>query len=145
MFYVMAWYCAYVLLMAINGITEALVHAVADQTTLSLFNGWLMICSICFVAASGALLPFGAVGLVFANCVNMIARILFSARYISSNPNLMNATRNLFSSRFVGSTVVSYVAMLISNKLIYTFRPSRALYHVTVGAACALFVQPAAV
>ncbi len=133
---VLAWYCAYVLLMATNGITEALVHAVADRSTLSYFNAWLIVCSVCFVIASGALLPLGAVGLVFANCINMLSRIFFSGWYILTAQDLKSATRGLFSRPFVGTLLISSIIMLASNKIVYAYRPVPAVLHVSIGAAC---------
>jgi len=82
---VLAIYCYYIPLLAINGVTEAFVSAVATSADLqrqSVFMG-----AYFFGFASAAyiflgVLGLGAQGLVWANCVNMVLRILFNGRYI---------------------------------------------------------------
>jgi hypothetical protein len=75
-------YCVYVLLMALNGITEAFVFAAIPATALSVYNALLLLFSVVYIGASVLLLPFGSVGLILANCVNLSARILYSAVFI---------------------------------------------------------------
>jgi len=82
---VLATYCYYIPLLAINGITEAFVAAVASNAELhaqSVFMGAF------FAGFAGAaylflrILRFGAKGLVYANCVNMLLRIVWNLRFI---------------------------------------------------------------
>ena len=80
----LAWYCGYVLLLALNGVTEAFVHAVADAATLARFNRALVGCSATYLLASSALLQYGVRGMIVANGANMLLRIAFSARYIAA-------------------------------------------------------------
>lgn len=84
---VLAIYCYYIPLLAINGVTEAFVAATASNEDLyyqSLFMG------VFFVGFAGSayyclnVLHLGAVGLVWANCVNMGLRILFNIRFVKS-------------------------------------------------------------
>lgn len=82
---VLATYCYYIPLLALNGVTEAFVAAVASnadlrrQSVLMGFN---------FVAFAGAawtflrVLGWGAKGLVWANCANMGLRVVYNAWFI---------------------------------------------------------------
>lgn len=82
---VLSLYCYYIPFLAINGLTEAFVAAVASSSELgsqSLSMGMF------FAAFAGAAwfflqyLELGATGLVYANCVNMSLRIIFNTRFI---------------------------------------------------------------
>jgi hypothetical protein len=84
---VLASYCYYIPLLAINGVTEAFVAATASNEDLyyqSLFMGFF------FVGFAGSayyflnVLQLGAMGLVWSNCVNMGLRILFNIRFVKS-------------------------------------------------------------
>jgi oligosaccharide translocation protein RFT1 len=83
---VLATYCYYIPLLAVNGITEAFVAAVATNSELytqSLLMGGF------FAGFAGAayvflhVLQLGAQGLVYSNCVNMGLRIMFNTWFIS--------------------------------------------------------------
>ena len=80
----LSWYCLYVLIMAVNGITEAFVFAVIPGKNLSWYNILLVIFSALYIIASIALLPFGSIGLIVANCVNLTLRISYSCFFITS-------------------------------------------------------------
>jgi len=82
---VLAIYCYYIPLLAINGVTEAFVAATANNEDLhyqSLFMG------VFFAGFGGSayfflkVLELGGEGLVWSNCVNMALRILFNVRFI---------------------------------------------------------------
>ena len=84
---VLAIYCYYIPLLAINGVTEAFVAATASNEDLyyqSLFMG------VFFAGFAGSayfflrILRLGAQGLVWSNCVNMALRILFNVRFVKS-------------------------------------------------------------
>ena len=71
---VLAWCCAYVFLLAVNGTTEAFVHSVATESQLRRGNALLVVFSALYVAASAILLRVSsraAVGLVLANCASL--------------------------------------------------------------------------
>jgi oligosaccharide translocation protein RFT1 len=79
----LAAYCAYVPIMAINGITEAFVHAVATPRELTRFNYLLLLVSAVYVGtALVAVRHFHTVGLVLANVVSQSLRIAGSLFYI---------------------------------------------------------------
>ena len=84
---VLAIYCYYIPLLAVNGVTEAFVAATASHEDLyfqSLFMG------VFFAGFAGSayfflrVLRMGARGLVWSNCVNMALRILFNVRFVKS-------------------------------------------------------------
>lgn len=78
-------YCYYIPLLAINGITEAFVQAVATPQQLRLQSAWMLSFSLGFGAAGYVFvrtLGWGAQGLVWANVVNMGLRICWSSIFI---------------------------------------------------------------
>ena len=80
---VLALYCNYVALLAVNGITEAFVHATASSAELRDSNTWMLLVSFISVSTSiGLISTGGASGLILSNCVNMLLRIGYSIRYI---------------------------------------------------------------
>ncbi|KAK6214186.1 hypothetical protein LQW54_004612 [Pestalotiopsis sp. IQ-011] len=84
---VLAQYCLYIPLLAMNGISEAFVSSVATESEVHLQSIWMGAFSVMFGAAGFVflrLLGLGAVGLVYANAINMICRILWSSRFIST-------------------------------------------------------------
>lgn len=82
---VLGTYCYYIPLLAVNGVTEAFVAAVADNKQLYTQSIWM---SGFFVAFAGSaylflrVLELGAKGLVWANCVNMGCRIVFNIGFV---------------------------------------------------------------
>ncbi|KAG9285772.1 hypothetical protein G9A89_013197 [Geosiphon pyriformis] len=81
----LSFYCFFVPIMGVNGITEAFVTAVGTQETISQLNQWLVAFSIGFVSAGFffvRVLSAGAIGLVAANAFNLLIRIAWSWRYI---------------------------------------------------------------
>ncbi|RYP61154.1 hypothetical protein DL769_007836 [Monosporascus sp. CRB-8-3] len=83
---VLARYCLYIPLLAINGVAEAFVSSVATKDQIHRQSLWMGLFSVAFgVAGFAALrvLELGAAGLVYANAVNMACRIAWSAGFIS--------------------------------------------------------------
>ncbi|GAB7352236.1 hypothetical protein MBLNU459_g2708t2 [Dothideomycetes sp. NU459] len=83
---VLGVYCYYIPLLAINGVTEAFVAAVANNKELYAQSVWM---GAFFAGFAGSaylflrILEMGAKGLVYANCVNMALRIVFNLSFIS--------------------------------------------------------------
>lgn len=76
-------YCVYVLCMAINGVTEAMVNAAASAAELRRYNMLLVLFSVVYISLSvAAVQVWGTVGLVLANCGNMLVRVLYSSLFI---------------------------------------------------------------
>jgi len=86
---VLSCYCLLILCLAINGITEAFVQAVASEKEMRYINIVMMVFSLVYMAISYYFLHlFSTSGLVLANCLNMSFRILFNGRYIYIVRNL---------------------------------------------------------
>jgi oligosaccharide translocation protein RFT1 len=82
---VLACYCYYIPLLAINGITEAFVSAVASTQQLHVQSVFMFSFSVAFAGSayvSLQLFETGAVGLVWASAISMTLRILWSTRFI---------------------------------------------------------------
>ena len=76
-------YCAHVCAIALNGVTEAFVHATATRDELQKLNVLLVALSVAYVpAAAVGLTTFGARGLIAANCANVALRTAYSLRFI---------------------------------------------------------------
>lgn len=69
------WYCVYVLIIAVNGMTECFMFATMSKDDVDSYNYKMMAFSAVFLAASWYLTIFGSVGFVIANCLNMLLRI----------------------------------------------------------------------
>lgn len=83
---VLSLYCYYVPIMGLNGITEAVVQAVASEQELAVLSYWMIGFSAVFCGTGAFLmvtLGLGARGIVLANCVNLLMRILWSTWFLS--------------------------------------------------------------
>ncbi|KAI0880657.1 Rft-1-domain-containing protein [Annulohypoxylon maeteangense] len=83
---VLARYCLYIPLLAINGVAEAFVSSVATESEVHRQSLWMGAFSLAFGVAgfvSLRVLDLGAAGLVYANCINMLCRIVWSGTFIS--------------------------------------------------------------
>jgi oligosaccharide translocation protein RFT1 len=85
--HVLATYCYYIPLLAINGLTEAFVSSVATEKEVNRQSAWMLAFSAGFGGAAFFFLKFldlGAEGLVWANVLNMMFRVVWSTVFISS-------------------------------------------------------------
>ncbi|KAG0373351.1 Oligosaccharide translocation protein rft1 [Mortierella sp. AD032] len=83
---VLSLYCYYVPIMGLNGITEAVVQAVASEKELTMLSYWMVGFSAVFCSTGAFLigtLDLGAKGIVLANCVNLTMRIVWSMWFLS--------------------------------------------------------------
>ncbi|KAF9186887.1 Oligosaccharide translocation protein rft1 [Haplosporangium sp. Z 11] len=83
---ILSFYCYYVPIMGLNGITEAVVQAVASEKELGMLSYWMIGFSAVFCSTGAFLmgtLGMGARGIVLANCVNLSMRILWSMWFLS--------------------------------------------------------------
>jgi oligosaccharide translocation protein RFT1 len=84
---VLAKYCYYIPLLAVNGVAEAFVSSVATESELNRQSAWMFVFSLGF-AVSGYIflrvLDLGAEGLVWANAINMAFRIVWSFNFIDN-------------------------------------------------------------
>lgn len=80
---VLRYYCFYVIVLAMNGTSEAFMHAVATESQLKRSNDSLLVFSLISVVLNVLLIKLsGSVGLIMANSLNMTLRILYSAMFI---------------------------------------------------------------
>lgn len=82
---VLGTYCFYVPFLALNGLTESFVASVASEAEVHRQSIWMGVFSAAFAAAAYlfmAVLGLGARGLVLANIVNMLCRIVWSVVFI---------------------------------------------------------------
>ena len=82
---VLSVYSYYIPLLAMNGILEAFVSSVASSATLRAQSWWMLWFTAGFAVASYLLLKvyeLGAQGLIWANGVNMLMRILWSGSFV---------------------------------------------------------------
>ncbi|XP_077235390.1 lipid transporter [Tasmannia lanceolata] len=76
-------YCFYVTVLAMNGTSEAFLHAVANESQLKKSNDSLLLFSGIYIVMNILLVrSAGAVGLIGANFLNMMLRIIYSAIFI---------------------------------------------------------------
>ncbi|XP_037654169.1 protein RFT1 homolog [Choloepus didactylus] len=76
-------YCLYVLLLAINGVTECFTFAAMNKEEVDRYNFTMLALSSSFLVFSYLLTRWcGSVGFIFANCFNMSIRITQSLRFI---------------------------------------------------------------
>ncbi|XP_002730908.1 man(5)GlcNAc(2)-PP-dolichol translocation protein RFT1-like [Saccoglossus kowalevskii] len=76
------WYCVYVLLLSVNGVTEAFVFAAMTTADVDRFNHKLLVFSGIFMFFSWYFAKvLGSVGFILANCINIAVRILHSIYY----------------------------------------------------------------
>ncbi|KAI1104370.1 Rft-1-domain-containing protein [Jackrogersella minutella] len=83
---VLARYCLYIPLLAVNGVAEAFVSSVATESEVHRQSLWMGAFSLVFGIAgfvSLRVLELGAAGLVYANGINMLCRITWSSIFIS--------------------------------------------------------------
>ncbi|KAG9459644.1 hypothetical protein H6P81_004152 [Aristolochia fimbriata] len=82
---VLRYYCLYVIVLAINGTSEAFLHAAASERQLKWANFFLLVSSTIYVVLNVLLIKSaGAIGLIAANSLNMILRIIYSAIFIKN-------------------------------------------------------------
>ena len=82
---VLATYCYYIPLLAINGVTESFVSAVASTKELRTQSVYMGVFFVGFAASAYVflrVLDLKASGLIFANCVNMVLRISWSMSFV---------------------------------------------------------------
>ncbi|KAL4203675.1 hypothetical protein AMTRI_Chr01g105100 [Amborella trichopoda] len=135
-------YCLYVLVMAVNGTTEALLHAVGTKqqlvwsnASLVLFSGIYIVLNILLVQSAGA------IGLIVANSLNMMLRIIYSTlfikRFFRDSPSF--GFRHCLPSAGVFAVLfISGVATHISRRKLFDRENffSTMIMHVTVGLTC---------
>lgn len=97
---VLATYCYYIPLLAVNGVTEAFISSIATESELNRQSAWMFAFSMGFAAAGYVFLrlfDMGADGLVWANAINMALRILWSSSFIKAYLKRNGGRLNIFA------------------------------------------------
>ncbi|KAF8644591.1 hypothetical protein HU200_066398 [Digitaria exilis] len=78
-------YCFYIISLAMNGTSEAFLHAVANENQLKQSNDMLLLFSVIYTILNIVMIKSaGAIGLIAANSINMLLRITYSAMFIKN-------------------------------------------------------------
>uniref|UniRef100_A0A8C9YXZ0 Protein RFT1 homolog n=1 Tax=Sander lucioperca TaxID=283035 RepID=A0A8C9YXZ0_SANLU len=138
-------YSCYVLLLAVNGVTECFVFAAMSQKEVDRYNLVMLALSVSFLFLSYMLTWWaGGVGFIQANCLNMGLRILHSLLYIHRyfQSSQWKPLRGLLPSPLLLlALAVSAVVTALSEGVFccdsgWLLR----LVHIAIGAACLLGV-----
>lgn len=158
---VLSTYFFYVEFMGINGITEAFVHAVASQKHLSILNVLMIIVALVYMSVATLLVNVsGTIGLVIANCFNMLFRIITHGYYIYQYiQGVPTSTKKISPIPAIPVLISCGVFLLLTNFSASTFCnasipsqfhwgsfstafarvfPAYCFYHVLVGVICVL-------
>jgi len=141
---VLVGYCAYLPVMAFNGILEAFFASTAEQTDLRRQAQAMLIFSAAFLlAALGFVrgLGWGEVGLVYANTVNLLLRAgycwVYVRRYFSDRGQPgMASLRQASPPLAVWATFVAAAAVVRASEARMDDSLRGNLTHIAVGAAC---------
>ncbi|XP_032146093.1 protein RFT1 homolog isoform X3 [Sapajus apella] len=134
-------YCLYVLLLAINGVTECFTFAAMSKEEVDRYNFVMLALSSSFLVLSYLLTRWcGSVGFILANCFNMGIRItqslFFIHRYYQRSPHRPLAGLRL-SPVLLGAFALSGGVTAVSEVFLCCEQgwPAR-LAHIALGAFC---------
>lgn len=136
----MRLHCMYIAFIAVNGITECFVFATMTKKQLDKHNAKMAQCSLIFLVASYVFSRiFGAVGLIFANMMNMTLRIVLSFCYINHFFAQINANIVLRSmpNKWVIIILITSCALTLTSELLIG---DRIIPHAAFGGICFLIV-----
>lgn len=143
--HLLRWQCLYVLIIAINGITESFTIACMNQRQLDSFNRILVTLSVLLTGSTLLLTPhFSSMGFVMANSLNMFCRILHSIRFITQYFRQSSAgngfsVRSLFPDPvLVPVLVVMFIMLRGSEEMLCCTSYAATSCHVLFGASLLL-------
>ncbi|ALC48783.1 CG3149 [Drosophila busckii] len=126
------WHCLAIYLLAVNGISEGYMFATNTSRDIDKYNYLMAIFSISFLVLSYILTGiFGPVGFIFANCINMLGRILYSSRYIRQQYQQLglNPLQGLWPGKLFSGT------LFMAGFLCYWYKDAVLLSHLGMGLA----------
>ncbi|EDW81871.1 uncharacterized protein Dwil_GK25490 [Drosophila willistoni] len=129
------WHCLAIYLLAINGISEGYMFATNTSRDIDKYNYLMAIFSISFLVLSYILTGiFGPVGFIFANCINMASRILYSTHYIRQQyqPLGLNPLQGLWPGKLFGG------ALICAGAVCYWYQSSSLGLHLGIGLVAGL-------
>ncbi|XP_078066168.1 man(5)GlcNAc(2)-PP-dolichol translocation protein RFT1 [Mustelus asterias] len=137
-------YCVYVLLLAVNGMTECFTFAAMSKEEVDRYNFMMVALSLAFLGLSYCLTWWqGGVGFILANCLNMGFRIAHSLQYISHYFKL-SENRPLVGLQLPGPLLLAYLGSAIVTSFSQATLSEKGLMaltvHVLLGAVCLIIV-----
>lgn len=103
------WHCLAIYLLSVNGISEGYMFATNTSRDINKYNYLMAIFSVSFLVLSYILTGiFGPVGFIFANCINMLGRIIYSTWYIRQQyqPLGLNPLQGLWPGKIFGGALL---------------------------------------
>ena len=114
----LALYCWYLLLLSINGITEAFVQS---ETPDKFYQIFLVIVTVIYWFSVAHLMEMGVSGLIYANCINMMVRIAYNSWFIHLCHIPLSKTFTIIRSwQLFIALIISYFITNKSNQLFIT-------------------------
>lgn len=111
-------FCIYLLLLGINGVTEAFVHSLALSSNISFVNMIFVISSMFFiVTVYSSITTLGTKAVVIANCLSMTTRIFGSGVFIYRYFNKENLSKKLIEGIFPSWKIVLLAVVIFSVNL----------------------------
>ena len=113
-------YCLYCAFMALNGISEAYAYSKGNEATMATLRRLMVINTICYISLSLYLSQeMGVIGLVYANCANMLLRSIACLAYtFKQYKKSSTETILFFVSIFSGKIYLGLVALALGGCLI---------------------------
>ncbi|XP_054639424.1 protein RFT1 homolog isoform X2 [Dunckerocampus dactyliophorus] len=138
-------YSCYVLLLAVNGVSECFVFAAMSQEEVDKYNVVMLALSASFLLLSYLLTWWaGGVGFILANCLNMALRISHSILYIHRYflPSPWKPLQGLLPSPLLCVALAASTAVTVVSEGVLCCDGGwlLRLVHVGVGAVCLVFV-----
>nr|VDC84765.1 unnamed protein product [Brassica rapa] len=136
------FYCLYIIVLAMNGTSEAFLHAIGTEDQLKRSNDMLLVFSLVYITLNILLIrSAGAIGLILANSLNMMFRIIYSGlfiqRYFQGDPSSSFSFRKCFPSGWQ-ILILSGIITVISEKTILDHKNFWATFsvHFAIGFLC---------
>ncbi|EYC18480.1 hypothetical protein Y032_0027g1538 [Ancylostoma ceylanicum] len=137
-------YCVYLSIMAVNGITECFAMASMNNAQVFSHGSFLLVSAVVHIALSFCLCSYlNASGFIIANAVNMLFRIGYSWRHISSflgdrTPSIVNVLPSFSTIVFLFFALMATLFTL----LVFGSTPglSHTLAHVAIGGVLLVLV-----
>ncbi|KAJ8442929.1 hypothetical protein Cgig2_022295 [Carnegiea gigantea] len=112
------YYCLYVMLLAMNGTSEAFLHAVANERQLKRSNDSLLVFSFIYVVLNVLLVrSVGAIGLIIANSASWVVLLFSGVATLISEKILLD--RDNFWMTFLLHFSVGFACFCMSAVIIY--------------------------
>lgn len=133
--------CFFVVFLAVNGITEAYTFAAMNDKELERYNYLLVLFSVAYIGMAVILTQiFGALGFLYANCINMSFRIIYSLWFIQNQYKGTDhepLTGLYIPLKLVFMFLVAAVITALSELIVY---PRSIILHISIGGVCLVLI-----